>query len=107
MDTQDGLFDFAAEPQTPTPALIERMPATDEQVSQLRQSLSDAGLEDQVSRKNALESAAGRQLRSLRDLFADEVHEVARRLAMRGSRASTPTGSAWDTREEDTWIDRL
>lgn len=105
MDEQDGLFSFGS--PSPEPALIERMLATPGQVQSIRSTLDEAGIHTQEERQQVLEKYAGRPLASLRDLYADEVNELRRRLLQRGESSTHRGGSAWDNREEDTWIDRM
>ncbi|MFC6420993.1 hypothetical protein [Ornithinimicrobium tianjinense] len=58
-------------------------------------------------RQEAIESAAGRPVESLRSLTHQEGLKV---LSVLGDGATVGGGaarSAWDDRDEDTWIDRL
>lgn len=56
-------------------------------------------------RRALIEEAAGRPVESLRALTHDEGLRV---LAKLGDDAPVRrVGSAWDERDEDTWIDRL
>lgn len=107
MHDEEALF---ADPR-PTPAApiappVETLP--DWQVDNLRKALDALNLETMAERQAVVEELVGRPVDSLRDLtFAESrtISEalVARRTDTRGSDA----GSAWDNREEDTWIDRL
>jgi hypothetical protein len=59
-----------------------------------------------ADRQQAVERAAGRSLRSLRDLTHDEAIRVLKRLGEAGQRGDQ-SASLWGSRDEDTWIDRL
>lgn len=52
-----------------------------------------------------IEEHAGRPLGSLRDLTSEEALQVIDALGR--STPQAQTGSSWDEREDDTWIDRL
>ena len=61
----------------------------------------------QADRKALIESVVVREVSSLRELQAVDVRRILQRIhGLRGSKP-TRTGSAWDNREEDTWIDKL
>lgn len=57
-------------------------------------------------RKAAIQLAAGRAVESLRALTHDEALRVLSKLGQTPAKTDT-SRSAWDEREEDTWIDRL
>lgn len=57
-------------------------------------------------RQQAVEDAAGRAVSNLRDLTHDEAIRVLNRLGQSDSTAAGKT-SLWESRDEDTWIDRL
>lgn len=59
-----------------------------------------------AERWQAIESAVGRSVESLRSLTHDEGMKVLSRLGQQRSSGRSET-SQWDDREEDTWIDRL
>ena len=89
-------------PPTPTAAPA---PVADWQVDLLRKALDARGLTDQQARQSLIEQHVGRPLTSLRDLTSEEALRVISAL---GPTTSQPTAaSAWDEREDDTWIDRL
>ncbi|MDT9591598.1 hypothetical protein RDV89_00870 [Nocardioides zeae] len=86
-------------PKTPTPI-------ADWQVDLLRRALDARGLTSMADRQQAIESAAGRAVESLRALTLDEGLQVLSRLGQQPSAGRSAT-SQWDDREDDTWIDRL
>ena len=81
-------------------------PIADWQVDLLRKALDARGLTSMSDRQQAIASAAGRTVESLRALTHDEGLQVLSRLGQQraGGRRDT---SLWDSRDEDTWIDRL
>lgn len=105
MEHDDALFSW--EPTGVKPELIERMKIRDYQVVEIRQALNDVGVVTQDERKDLIQACASRPLDGLRDLYADEVQGVLVRIRASGSVPEQRTGSAWDNRDEDTWIDKL
>lgn len=103
----DDLSLFGDEP-TPAPVEVPKTPApiADWQVDLLRKALDARGLTSMADRQQAIESAAGRAVQSLRALTHDEGLQVLSRLGQQPSGGRSAT-SQWDDREEDTWIDRL
>ncbi|TIC84448.1 hypothetical protein [Nocardioides sp. GY 10127] len=58
-----------------------------------------------AERQALVEEVVGRPVTSLRDLTSREATGALERLGEDRRRADT--GSSWDDRVEDTWIDRL
>ena len=80
--------------------------ASDWQIDLLRKALDARGLTTQVERQAAIEAAAERPVESLRALTQEEALRILSGLGQ--TLASKPrAASAWDERDEDTWIDRL
>ncbi|GAA2199990.1 hypothetical protein [Sinomonas flava] len=104
MTDQDGLFNVSTEqpPAAPTERKI-----SDQQVQLLRDAFAAAGIDGMDDRKAIVESVTIRSVATIRDLHAKDVRPILRRIEERRNYAAPVTGSAWDTREEDTWIDRL
>ncbi|MBC9225938.1 hypothetical protein GL325_06375 [Aeromicrobium sp. 636] len=102
----DELSLFGDETSTPEPADQEPAPISDWQVQLLRKALDSRGLTEMVDRQKAIETAAGRPVESLRSLSHEEALQVLARLGSEPPAKPVVT-SAWDDREEDTWIDRL
>ena len=94
------------EPAAPPAQMSAPAPIADWQVDLLRKALDARGLMAMEDRRQAVESAAGRKVESLRSLTRDEGMQVLSRLGQPASAARSET-SQWDDREEDTWIDRL
>jgi DNA polymerase-3 subunit epsilon len=105
MHDEEALFADPRPAATPRPApAAETLP--DWQVDNLRKSLDALGLDTMAQRQALIEELAGRPVASLRDLNFTEARTVAEALAARRT-DSAETGSAWDNRDGDTWIDRL
>lgn len=104
----DALFNFGSpEEPLPAPAPQQDIPIKDHQVQQIREGLDAAGIIDQDERQSTIQSYVSRQVASLRDFHAHEAHVIIQRLKQLQSATPAKTGSAWDQREEDTWIDKL
>ena len=87
-------------------AAPEPPPVSDWQVDLLRKVLDARGLASMPERQAAIESAAGREVPSLRALTQEEALRILSQFGQEPP-ARSSTGSAWDDRDEDTWIDRL
>lgn len=101
----DALFEFgdssAAEVSQSPP------PARGEQVTTIRAGLDIIGIVDQKDRQAFVESVVLAPTASLRDLSALQARRVIDRLKDAQTSKSLSTGSLWDDRDEETWIDRL
>lgn len=99
---EPGLFDI---PTEPAPEVLRELPIRPEQVQQIREAFDRAGITEQEDRKLLINSVIIRDVASLRELHATEVRRMLQ--AIEQQTKPKPTGSAWDDREEDTWIDKL
>jgi DNA polymerase-3 subunit epsilon len=97
--------DEAATPAQSKPA-DEPMPITDWLVDRLRQALDAEGLTSMAERQARIERAVGRPVLSLRALTYQEGLKVLSSIG-EDTAGSGASKSAWDDRDEDTWIDRL
>ena len=75
-------------------------------VDQLREALAARGLTTMAERQQVIEAASGRSVESLRSLTRSEALRLLEQL-QKDSGARAQSGSSWDARDEDTWIDRL
>jgi len=105
MHEDEALFD------DPRPAPVAASNPVDEvlpdwQVDQLRDRLDALGLVTMKERQALIEELAGRPVRSLRHLAFNEARRIVEELSARRAGGAS-AGSAWDNRDEDTWIDRL
>ena len=101
----DDLSLFGNDESAVPPAQVNA-PIADWQVDLLRKALDARGLMAMADRQQAIQSAAGRKVESLRSLTQEEGMQVLSRLGQQAPAARSET-SQWDDREEDTWIDRL
>lgn len=108
MSDDFSLFDLPSD-QPKEAADTREMPIRDEQVQHIREAFESAGIHEQGERKALIESVAGRPVASLRELLAVEASLVlgAIRKLANAKPVQKSSGSAWDDREEDTWIDKL
>lgn len=81
-------------------------PVADWQVDMLRKALDARGLTTMTERQQVIEEAVGRSVESLRMLTHEEGLRVLSQLGQAPT-SQTSSKSAWDDRDEDTWIDRL
>jgi hypothetical protein len=105
----DALFDFQQpeEPETMSEGSAEP-PIRDQQVAAIREAFAAAGIDNQERRQEIAQSCVVRPLSALRQLTAAEAHRVLKRIKEVADAKPRPEGaSAWDLREEDTWIDKL
>ncbi len=103
----DELSLFGDEPTTPEPVAQPSAPSiSDWQVDLLRKALDARGLTSMAERQAAIEAATGRGVPSLRALTQEEALRILNQFGQEPPKRSS-SGSAWDDREEDTWIDRL
>lgn len=97
---------FGDDPQVAPPQVAAPAPIADWQRDLIRKALDARGLTAIEDRQRAVEGAAGREVATLRDLTHDEAIRVLNRLGEAGSTRDR-SASLWDSRDEDTWIDRL
>ena len=94
------------QPDEPRKPVRAEGPIADWQLDLLRKTLTAHGLTTMDKRRRAIEAAAERPVESLRSLTHSEALRVLSRLGPPPASQQGPT-SAWDNRDEDTWIDRL
>lgn len=105
-DADLALFDIpASEVRREQP--IREPEIRPEQIQEIRAAFDGVGIMDQASRKALIESVVLREVDSLRQLRSIDAQRILQRLRQQTNPAPQWTGSAWDTREEDTWIDKL
>ena len=98
---------FEIDEPAPSPNVIAPLPIKTEQIQEIRDAFEKAGVLGQADRKALIESVVVREVSSLRELQAVEVRRILQRIHDLGGSKPTRSGSAWDNREEDTWIDKL
>ncbi len=102
----DNTFDIFAPPAKAPDGLTE-VPIRDAQVQHLRDAFAAAGIDSMNERRANIESCSVRRITTIRDLLAKDVRLVHRRIEERSLPPKPTSGSAWDNRDEDTWIDKL
>lgn len=102
----DALFEIGSDSSEASTQLPE-LSIRPEQIGQIRDAFNRAGIVDQDERQFIVESVTVRAIASLRELRAVEAHRVLDRINQRGDSGPRSNGSAWDTREEETWIDKM
>jgi DNA polymerase-3 subunit epsilon len=104
-DEASSLFEI----DEPAPSLnvLAPLPIKTEQIQAIRDAFERAGMVSQDDRKALIESVVVREVMSLRELKAVDALRILKRIEGLRSPKPTSTGSAWDNREEDTWIDKL
>lgn len=102
----DSTFDIfaqpAKDPDGPADILIREA-----QVRQLRDAFAAADIDSMEERRAIIESCTVRPVTTIMDLLAKDVRLVLRRIEERSLPSRPTSGSAWDNREEETWIDKL
>lgn len=94
------------QPNEPAQPVPTEAPIADWQLELLRKTLTAHGLTTMAERQQAIEAAAERPVESLRSLTRAEGVRVLERLGPPPA-SQAQSASAWDSRDEDTWIDRL
>jgi hypothetical protein len=104
----DALFNFGPSEEPTENAGQAPPPIRDDQVTAIREAFTAAGIDSQESRQEIAQSCVVRPLASLRELTAAEAHRLLQRIQENAAAKPRADGaSAWDLREEDTWIDKL
>ncbi len=106
MSGELSLFGDDASTEEPTRPVPTEAPIADWLVSDIRTALTAGGLTTMVERQQAIEAIVERTVESLRSLTRAEALRDLSSLTATAA-PQTSRGSAWDDRDEDTWIDRL
>lgn len=102
----ESTFDIFVPSDAP-PQVLTDTPIRDAQVQQLREAFAAAGIISMDDRRAIVESCTIRQVASIRELLAKDVRPILRRIEERTLPPKQTSGTAWDNRDEDTWIDKL
>jgi hypothetical protein len=100
-------FLFEINGSVPSPNLLAPLLIKPEQIQEIRDAFEKAGVVSQDDRRALIESVVVGEVASLRELKAVDTRRILQRINGLRSRNPTSIGSAWDNREEDTWIDKL
>ncbi|MGO2069231.1 hypothetical protein [Glutamicibacter arilaitensis] len=78
------------------------------EIQEIRQAFDKAGISHQLDRQHLIVQALGRNVQALTEVKSSEVKTIVYRIldSIAGEQAKS-TRSAWDDRDEDTWIDKL
>ncbi|MGP7813738.1 hypothetical protein [Glutamicibacter soli] len=102
---EPGLFNLPD--QTPAPVAFEDPLVKEQQVASIRRAFDDAGITSMEERQELIQSCTARPVANIRELYMRDVRQVLKRIEDRKNYMGPSTGSAWDNREEETWIDKL
>lgn len=102
---EPGLFNLPD--QTPAPVAVEDPVITEQQVAAIRRAFDEAGIDSMDERRKLIQTCTVRPIANIRELHVREVRQVLRRIEDWKNYNGPSTGSPWDNREEDTWIDKL
>ena len=94
------------EPVAPEPEPTAA-PIRDWQIDLIRNALDARGLVSMDERQALIEDVAGRPVDSLRAMTHDEAMVAISKLGASAPAVPARATSLWDSRDEDTWIDRL
>lgn len=103
--SEDQLSLFEVE--IPVEEVLQDKPISKDQVSKILEAFERAGIMGEPARKEIIASCVVRPVASFDDLLAKDFQRIMKRIEERGNPKPQRVGSAWDTREEDTWIDKL
>lgn len=101
-EKEDALFSLDAPAQ-----VLEEKSIDQEQILQLEAAFQEAGVTDAGARRALVSTCVFRPYASLEDLLSKDVRPILKRIQSSTSRRTSVTGSAWDNREGDTWIDKM
>lgn len=102
MNDEPGLFEIPASASTEA---LHDVPIHPDQIQRIRDAFEHAGISEQDDRRSLINSVLIRDVASLKELRAVEVRRILSVIEQRNRPKST--GSAWDDRDEETWIDKL
>ncbi len=91
----------------PTTPLIEDPVISLGQIATIRTAFDSAGIADMAERQEVIQSCVIRRISNIRELYSREARQVLALIERWGRKSESTSGSAWDNREEDTWIDKL
>jgi hypothetical protein len=98
---------FEIDGPVPAANVLAPLPIKVEQIQAIREAFERAGVVSQDDRRALIESVVVREVASLRELKAADAPRILRRIEGLRSPRTAFSGSTWDNREEDTWIDKL
>jgi DNA polymerase-3 subunit epsilon len=102
---EPGLFDLPE--AAPISPVIEDPLISPQQIASIRNAFDSARIASMTERQEVIQSCVARKISNIRELYSRDVRHVLARIERWGNKSAAPSGSAWDNREEDTWIDKL
>lgn len=103
--SEPGLFNLVEE-ETSASSPADA-PLTEDQIEAIRRAFAEAGIVSMQDRQELIESCTARPVTNIRQLRAQDYRRVLKRISEKRQPSANITGSAWDNRDEDTWIDKL
>ncbi|WP_091607344.1 hypothetical protein [Arthrobacter koreensis] len=104
--SEPGLFNLVEEEETSASSPADA-PLTEEQIEAIRRAFTEAGLDSMQERQELIEACTARPVTNIRELRAQDYRRVLKRISEKRQPSASTSGSAWDNRDEDTWIDKL
>lgn len=101
---EPGLFDLPEEVKEP--AQPESL-ITDQQIAAIRSAFEHAGITSMEDRQELIQSCVIRPVNNIREVHAREARRILNRINERLQSRPKKSGTAWDNRDEPTWIDKL
>lgn len=105
--TQNEQGLFAMPEVANTPPVIEDTPISSAQIETIRSAFDAAGMVTMAERQELIQSCLIRKISNIKELYSRDVRHVLKRIEGWGRKAEATAGTAWDNREEVTWIDKL
>lgn len=94
------------EPGQAQPVTVREAPIAEWQIELIRKALDGRALASMADRQHLIQSVVGHEVETLRTLTHAEAIRVLTTLGA-SPRTTQATGSRWDQRDEETWLDRL
>ena len=101
---EPGLFMLPDVAPIPVP---NELMISEQQVVSIREAFTSAGIHTMHERQDLIQSCIVRPVGNIRELYARDVRRILKRIQERTRAAVVHNGSAWDNRDEETWIDKL
>lgn len=71
------------------------------------EAFEQAGIKRPADQEELIRTCVVRPVASMQDLLAKDVRPILQRIEAKATGKKPVTGSAWDNREGETWIDKL
>ena len=105
---EPGLFMLPDVAPIPVAMTVPSEPMiSEQQVVSIKEAFTSAGIQTMQARQELIQSCVVRPVGNIRELYARDVRRILKRIQERTRTPVVDNGSAWDNRDEDTWIDKL